>query len=258
VSEERGLVKFQEALTDKLPQIRALLPDNMDERRFARIAMGFFNSKAGEALAKCTPESFVNTMLQIAELNLEPVLGMAYPVPFKGVVTLIIGYQGMIELAYRSGLVRAMSAVVVHEGDEFEVDYGTSPGIHHRKTADKGAPLTHVYAWAQLMTGGLVFVVLDKDDVKKRRDVAKTTKVWDAWPEEMGMKTALRALFKIVPKSPQMQAAAVMGDDDARPVPARRQQGVQIPSTSEPLPWEHTDEPDPGECPTDGAFEGDK
>jgi len=250
-----ALVPFKQAIQAALPLFETLLPATMDVPRFARIAMGFFNGKMGPALAKCTTESFIGALLKIAELNLEPVLGMAYLVPFKDEVTLIIGYQGKIELAYRSERVKSMSAVVVRKGDEFEVEYGTSPRISHRKTAPKAAPLTHVYATADLTTGGTVFVVLDAEDVAKRRAVAKTHTVWNAWTEEQWLKTAIHALFKIVPKSAQMQMAANLEEASlAAAVPVRRQQGVVIPSTSTPLPWEHSDEPEPAPD-TDGAFD---
>ena len=261
------LIRFKAALNDALPQIRTLLPDTMDERRFARIAMGFFSTKGGAKLAKCTPRSFVNVMVQIAELNLEPVLGMAYPVPFAGVATLIIGYQGYIELAYRSGLVRAIRATVVREGDEFQEILGLRPDIIHSAGEKRGA-ITHVYASAELMTGGIIFRVLDRAAIDKRRDVSpsasRSDSPWVLWEEDQVRKTGIRALFKMIPKSVHMARAAAMDDEG---VMGRETRVIDVESATVAAPWDtpeleaggdgfvHTDEPEPApDAPKSGGL----
>lgn len=59
-------------------------------------------------------------------------------IPFKnkrkGVteVQIIVGYKGLIDLARRSGQIESLSSRVVHERDDFDIDYGTADQIVHK------------------------------------------------------------------------------------------------------------------------------
>ena len=251
----REIAQFQGALVKRLPQIESVLPANMDARRFCRIATGLV--ERNPALQKCTPASFALAVLGIAELGLEPVLGMVYVIPYKATATLQIGYQGMIQLARNTGDVLDIYAMVVREGDEFAVKYGIHRDLKHVPKADKKAEFTHVYAVAKLKGTDPTFVVLDRDDVEKRRRVSKTShstaSPWHDWEEEMWKKTAIRALFKMLPKSTEMQRAAIMDDDGAM---GRQTRIIDVEATPAPKPWDGptpteneefipTDEPEP-------------
>ena len=239
----REIAQFQGALVQRLPQIEAVLPANMGGKRFCRIATGLV--ERNPALQNTTPASFALAVLGIAELGLEPTLGMVYVIPYKTTATLQIGYQGMIQLARNSGDVLDIYAEVVREGDEFDVTYGTQRSLTHRKTAPKDAPFTHVYAVAKLRGTDPAFVVLDREDVKKRQKVSKTggspSSPWAQWPEEMWRKTTVRALFKMLPKSTEMNRAAIMDDDGAM---GRQTQVIDVEAKPAPKPW---DGPEPTE-----------
>jgi len=233
----REIAQFQAALVQRLPQIESVLPANMDAKRFCRIATGLV--ERNPKIQQCTPASFALSVLGIAELGLEPTLGMVYVIPYKSTATLQIGYQGMIQLARNSGDVLDIYAVVVREGDEFEATYGTQRSLTHRKTAPKEAPFTHVYAVAKLRDTEPTFVVLDREDVEKRRKVSKTgdssSSPWVQWPEEMWKKTGIRALFKMLPKSTEMLRAGVMDDDGAM---GRQTQVIDVDAAPAPKPWD--------------------
>jgi len=246
------IVQYQDALATRMPQIRSLLPERMDAKRFCRLAMMMVERVP--KLQNCTTSSFVLAVMGIAELGLEPTLGMVYVVPYGTKATLQIGYQGMIQLARNSGDVVDIYAETVREGDEFTVLYGTAREISHFKTGPKDAPFTHVYAVAKLRHGDPAFIVLDREDVIKRRAVSKTggssDSPWTQWEEEMWKKTAIRSLFKTLPKSTEMQRAAVIDDDGAMGMQTQTLEAVPVAKpwdTTDSSGYVHSDEPEPND-----------
>jgi recombination protein RecT len=197
-----------------------MLPKHMNAERFKRIAMG--SLRKNPKLLQCEPASFLSACLQVASLGLEPdtPLGHAYLIPYGKEVTLVVGYEGYIDLAYRSGVVVAIQANVVREGDEFEWREGSNPFINHKPTAVpqtytsgkqtylSGRDVTHAYAVAQLLAGGKVQVVMMKSelDAIKSRSRASHDGPWVTDPCAMYKKTAIRQLRKYLPMSAQGRA----------------------------------------------------
>jgi len=253
----REIAQFQGALVQRMTQIESVLPANMDAKRFCRIATGLV--ERNPVLQKCTPASFALAVLGIAELGLEPILGMVYVIPYGTTATLQIGYQGMIQLARNTGDVLDIYAEVVRDGDAFDVVYGMNRNLTHSKTADKDAAFTHVYAVAKLKGTDPTFVVLDRDDVMKRRNVSKTggssSSPWKGWEEEMWKKTAIRALFKMLPKSTEMAKAAVMDDDGAM---GRQTRVIDVDAAPAPKPWDNPQTEGDFFEDNDGPVEGEK
>lgn len=205
------------------PAIAQALPRHVNADRMSRIALTALNSTP--KLAQCTPESFLGCIIQASQLGLEvnTPLGHAYLLPFedrkRGVVVcqLIIGFQGMIELARRSGLVKSIYAFPVYEGDSFSWTLGLSPDIKHTPMADPGEKprrLTHVYAVARLDSDEAVFTVLTNADVirYKNRSKASNSGPWVTDFEAMALKTAVRRLFRWLPKSAEMAKATSLDE----------------------------------------------
>src|SRR5688500_11065144 len=116
-------------------------------------------------LAKCEDSSVLGALMTCAQLGLRPgVLGHAWLLPFwdnrsKGYkAQLVIGYQGLIELAHRSGKISSLIARTVYDGDEFDVDYGIADTLVHKPNlfGDRGEPVAY-YAIAKFTTGGYAF-----------------------------------------------------------------------------------------------------
>ena len=65
-----------------LPQIRKALPSIMTPERFTRITITAIQNNP--KLAQCSPVSFLNAMMNAAQLGLEPntPLGQAYLIPY--------------------------------------------------------------------------------------------------------------------------------------------------------------------------------
>lgn len=177
----------------------------IDPKKFARVA--YTAVRKNPMLQEASLTSLMGALMACAQLGLEPSgpLGQAYLVPFreKGQVEvqLIIGYQGLIELAYRSGRVTSIVAHVVRSNDHFEWELGTNAHIVHRPAMTERGEVTGAYAIANIAGGGQVFDVMARSDIDARRARAKTDKIWTSDFEAMARKTAVRQLFKWLPAS---------------------------------------------------------
>lgn len=199
----------------------AAVPKHVKPERLARVATTAL--RRNPDLAQCTPASFLGAMLTAAQLGLEvnTPLNLAYLIPFKKECTLIIGYQGYLDLARRSGMVAGMYAHVVRKGDAFDYELGLDTRLTHkvgasREMGDDG--IVAVYAVAKLKDGDPIFVVLTRDEVEKRRarSHAAHKGPWMTDYEAMVKKTAIRALWPWLPKSAEMAQALVLEDGEER------------------------------------------
>lgn len=205
-------------------QIKNALPANITPERMARIAMTALSKNAD--LAQSTPESFMGALLTSAQLGLEcnTPLGQAYLIPYrnKGVMEtqFQLGYQGLIDLCYRTGQYKKIVARVVYEGDDFDYEYGLNERLIHRPR-EKSDKQIYVYAMYELKNGASAFEVMSWDSVmnhakKYSKAVQKGwTSPWNTDPESMAKKTVLKKVLKYAPKTvenAELIAEAVNGD----------------------------------------------
>lgn len=183
-------------------EIAKALPKVMTPERFTRIVTTALTTTP--KLANCTPQSFIGSMLQAAQLGLEPntPLGQAYLIPYGTQCQFQIGYKGLMELAHRSGEIKNIEAHVVYENDDFEFEYGLNANLKHKPAkANKGAP-EWVYAVVHFNNGGYIFEVMSYEDcLKHGQKYSKTYKngPWQTEPEEMAKKTVLKKVLKYAP-----------------------------------------------------------
>lgn len=186
------------------------LPRHMNGDRMLRISLTELRSTP--KLLACNAKSVFGAIVQSAQLGLEPGggLGHSYLVPYGKECQLIIGYRGMIDLAYRSGKVDLIDGDIVHANDRFNYQRGTNPHIVHEPAMQDRGELTHVYATAFLKGSDRpVFKVMSIEDVEKirERSKAKNAGPWKTDYNAMALKTVIRQLFKLLPSSPEMQQA---------------------------------------------------
>ncbi len=251
------------------PEIARALPKHITPDRMARVCLTALRTTPG--LVDCTPQSFAGAVMACAQLGLEPnsPLGHAYLIPYKDrrsgttICQVIIGYQGMIELAYRSGRVSSVAAHVVRDGDEFEFSLGLHPVLRH---VPSDAPdreeraITHAYAVAQIKDGEPIAWVMSGSQIEARRKRGASGRgvrtPWDTDREAMSLKTAVRSLFKWIPKSPEIATAIAIDDSEE----TRRPLSVSIPeigSSLSSLGLHETFDADTGEvidAPTDAEL----
>lgn len=197
------------------PEMARAVPKHLNPDRLARIVLT--EVRRTPLLAQCTIESFGGAVMTCAQLGLEPgATGEAYLLPFRNSKTgnyevqLVVGYQGMAKLFWQSPIAKSLDAQVVYSNDYFEYEYGLTPKLIHRPVLnDRGDPIAY-YAVATTTTGGSAFVVLSRADVEKirKRSKAKDAGPWQTDYDAMARKTAVRQLFKLLPKSPELARAA--------------------------------------------------
>ena len=131
-------------LEKRIGEIANALPKGWDEKRFVRIALTAISSnpKLAQACA-LSPATFLGSMMNAAQLGLEPntPMGKAYLLPYNNIdkntgkktpmVQFQIGYLGYIDLAFRSGKVKSITAEVRYEKDFWEYEKGTNEKLRH-------------------------------------------------------------------------------------------------------------------------------
>jgi len=209
-------------LTKYAPQIELSVPGAaaglLKPERIIRLLL----NEAGRipALLQCTPASLVGAMLTSAALGLEigAHLGHGYILPFKGVATFVPGYKGLVALAYRSQQIASLHAHVVYQHDDFRVELGTEPSIHHVPAIDRDpGPARYYYAVAKLTTGGVVFnrpmTVADVQKVMRASPSSKRSGgPWQTHFDEMALKTCIRRIAKVLPASSELAQAVAIDD----------------------------------------------
>jgi recombination protein RecT len=229
------------AQTDKpeVGQIRDIVKRNRDEfakllgsealaEQFVTAALTTF--RLNPAIYECDPYSVVGGMRQAAQLGLSfGPLGHVYLVPFKqkkggSWATFILGYRGMVELAYRSGSVKRVEANVVREGDSFDYRFGTKAFLDFKPADEPNAERewVAVYALAQTKAGGTPFAVLKPEDVERRRKRSRAAdsqfSPWQTDTEQMWEKSAVRDLQRFLPQTPMLALALEADEQPAEPL----------------------------------------
>ncbi|HJA77567.1 MAG TPA: recombinase RecT [Candidatus Desulfovibrio gallistercoris] len=207
------IASVTDLLKNNMKAIQSCLPKHMTPERMCRIAVQTISKS--KQLQRCSPQSLVAAIVEASSLGLEiDVRGQAYLVPYRDTVTLIPGYKGLMDLAYRSGRVANIYAETVCENDEFSFRLGLSPTLEHTPNLENRGDLRAVYAVARLKEADPVFVVLGKSEVEKVRKASKASGdgPWKTWEEEMWKKTAIRRLCKYLPLSPEMQRAVAIDE----------------------------------------------
>lgn len=210
-------VDIRGALVQAMPRIATLLGGDPEKAKRV-VAIVRTEVAKNDYLAECDPYSVVQAVSDAVAIGLLPgsLLGEAYLVPFKGKAQCIPGYRGYVKLALRSDLVLKVEARLVYAGDKFEVDYGTTPVIRHKPELFSGvdrsdAAIQGAYAVAHLKSGDTQFVVMTRDEIEKRRASSRGAdrgdSPWNKWYPEQCMKTAVRALAKLLPLSDDFRAA---------------------------------------------------
>ena len=197
-----------------LAQFRTALPSHFSADRMARLALTQFRTVRG--LADCHPGSIMACVMNAAQLGLEPgVLGSCYLIPRKGECTLLIGYQGLLDLIRRSGLVRSIACRVVYRSDDFSIDYGASRVFVHRPNLERGDDkILGFYCHAVLTSGEEQFEWMTLSEVEniRRRSQSGSSGPWATDFAEMGKKTVLRRAAKYLPRSIELSTALVEND----------------------------------------------
>lgn len=236
VAQNNTVAKAQNTLQHKIrdmeQQFQLAMPRGIEAVQLVRDALTCLQTNP--KLAECDHKSVLGALMTCAQLGLRPgvgVLGQAYLLPFwdsraerpgggKGMyrAQLVIGYQGYVELAHRSGRIASIHARTVYARDYFELEYGAAEDKWvHRPYLDgpRGEPRLF-YAIGRTVDGGYSvtdpMTVADMIEYRDRHATAKNRDgvVFGPWVdhfEAMAHKTMVRKLMKLLPKSTEQQRA---------------------------------------------------
>ncbi len=208
-------------------QIAQALPKHLTAERLIQVCTTLI--ARNKDIAESTLESLIGAVLTEATLGLEPItaLGYCYFVPyknkqngFKKEIQFVIGYAGMIDLAYRNEKTEMIYAHAVFENDLFEYCYGLNPDIKHIPAKNnRGERIIAAYAVAIMKGGGKAFRVLTEDELEAAKNSSPAGKSsispWNGNKYQkaaMCCKTAIRRLFNYMPKSIEL-ARAIQKDE---------------------------------------------
>ena len=210
-AQPHGQKNVMELIERNKPELEKLLGPSLTVEQFKTAAMTYLRMQP--KLYDCNPYSVVGGLRLGAQLGLSlGPLGHFYLVPHAGEAVFILGYRGMVELAYRSAKVRRISAAVVREDDAFDFRYGTRAVLDHRPSGPPGERAwVAVYAVAETTNGGKPFVVMYPEEVetiRKRSQLGKQNQgPWATDTEAMWRKTAVRQLQRWLPQTAESARA---------------------------------------------------
>lgn len=210
----RELATIQDAAGFVASYANKLVGSDRAQQFYAQVAV---MARQNEKIAQATPESLLNAMMACVHLDLMPNTPeqLAYIIPYwnkktgKYEVQFQIGYQGLLDLARRSGEIVALNAELVYAGDEFDVELGTERKITHKPDFEVDrtdySKVTHAYVTSILTGGQKGFHVMTRKQLDKIKESAKASSTdapWSKWPEEMAKKTVVKNAAKVaLPKS---------------------------------------------------------
>ena len=198
------------------PEIKRALPSVITPERFTRMALSSLNTTP--KLAECTPMSFIASLMDAAQLGLEPntPLGQAYLIPYKRKDRLEcqfqIGYRGLLDLAYRNDRVRSIEAHTVYENDDFCFELGLDAKLKHIPAWEDRGEIKGFYAVYKLDNGGYRFEVMSKSDIDAfartySKSFDSSSGPWRTCYEEMAKKTVIKRLLKYAPLKSEFKKA---------------------------------------------------
>lgn len=217
---EKKETGMQAILSKMGDQIAIALPNEMSSDRFKRVALTAFNGN--KTLQQCEPISFIASMMQSAQLGLEPntPLGEAYLIPYGKKVQFQVGYQGLLNLAYRSGEYQSIVAREVCENDEFELDYGSESIKHIPNLRGERGEVYGYYSKYVRKDGGKGIFYMSKEEAKKYGMAFSKTFNNGPWKtnfDAMAKKTCIKQLLKYAPKSIESEKLSqAMNSDETK------------------------------------------
>lgn len=161
--------------------------------------------RTNSKLQDCSPISILSAAGIAAALKLpiNPSLGFAFIVPYKGQAQFQLGYKGLIQLAMRSGQYLTLNSGAVCEGQIKEIDFVTGEIIRGEKISDE---IVGYVAYMELINGFRKSLYMTIDEIKNHAEkfsqsyaydlrFSRKSSVWSTNFDAMAKKTVLKKLI---------------------------------------------------------------
>lgn len=156
---------------------------------------------ASDKLQECTPQSIMRSAARAATLGLscDPALGQAHLVPYGNEATLIPGWRGIRDMAYRTGQVAKINVDFLAEGQEWVEDQMTGDAhIEGKPTSNK--PIGY-FAYLKTLSGREHYLYMTVEEIhahkeKYAKGYNRSQSAWNTDFHKMALKTVLSQLLK--------------------------------------------------------------
>ena len=196
------------------PSLQQLLNSAVIKQRFEALlntsAPSFISSilaivRSNSKLQDCSPNSILSAAGIAAALKLpiNPSLGFAFIVPYKGQAQFQLGWKGFIQLAMRSGQYLTLNSGAVREGQIKEIDFVTGEIIRGEKISDE---IVGYVAYMELINGFKKSLYMTIDELQAHAEKysqsyaydmrsGRKSSVWSTNFDAMAKKTVLKKLL---------------------------------------------------------------
>lgn len=202
-------------------QLARALPNQLSPDRFLRLV--FTEMRTVAHLEECTVPSLLGAVMRCAQLGVElgGPLSQAWILPFKNrageyEATFVLGYKGIIALAYRSDRVASIVARPVKEQDLFDYELGLGEDrlVHKPCLTGRRGPSYAWYGIARMKGGGVIPAVMGHEEIEEHRKRSKSpdSPAWKNDYDAMACKTVIRTMAPFLPLT--AETARAICDDD--------------------------------------------
>ncbi len=196
------------------PSLQQVLNSAGIKRRFEELldssAPSFISSilsivKSNSKLQECSTNSILAAAGIAAALKLpiNPSLGFAYIVPYKGHAQFQLGWRGYVQLAMRSGQYRTLNSGAVREGQIAEIDFVTGEIVRGEKISDT---IVGYVAYMELINGFHKTLYMTVEELQAHAEkysqsyaydsrTGRKSSVWSTNFDAMAKKTVLKKLL---------------------------------------------------------------
>lgn len=196
-------------IADAFPDVGLSPQDKMAKARtmVSQFALYIDNLDKPEPVLRCITQSIAECMLTLASLDLPLTksLGYAALIPYSGVCTVQLMYQGLCELIYRTKAVSSIQCGIVYKGDQFAYELGTNPALRCIRGDGEAteANLTHAWALARNNSGPDTIEVMERADLDRVKGASKMSNgpAWKYWWGQMYRKAPIRRMAKYLQTS---------------------------------------------------------
>ncbi len=210
--------EVQDRIAKMGAQLKSVLPSHIDPAKFQRVAMTAIQQDP--ALLDADRASLFTALTKAATDGLLPdkregaltVANTKVKRDGRDVYIPMVVWMpmvaGIVKKVRQSGEVSKMIAKAVYEKDTFDVLFGDDDRIFHKPFMD-GHPgkMVGAYSIVHLKDGSITRDFMPMWRIEKAKAAAKIKYVWDAWPDEMAIKTVIRHHAKLLPQSTDIEAA---------------------------------------------------
>lgn len=184
-----------------------------------QLKLMYANISQNGGVAKATPISIGESLANAAIQGLEIDKSQVYFIVYDRKMQMFRSYFGDVAVAKRSGLVKEISARVIYQGDDYDIetnDEGKEFVTGHRSSlANRDNAIEGAYAWAILPDGRREYVIMTWKEIQKSWAKSKSPQTQKDFPQEMAKRTVIRRLvkniFNTAPTDLSDEAKAIVG-----------------------------------------------